>query len=110
MEINGRFMFLQCIAQFLKFPLNVSFWSNFKPVEISEKFNFLPTDYDSRKFLKASRMYKSLKHSNATIKKFLTAESVSIKYHFFCREQLIYAMNLFLLLNFQKIKMALFSS
>ena len=94
MEINGRFMFLQCIAQFLKFPLNVSFWSNFKPVEISPKFNFLPTDYDSRKFLKVSGMHTGLKYSNAIFKKFLSAKSVSTKYHFSCREQLFYAMNI----------------
>ena len=34
-------------------------------------------NYDSRKFLKASRMHRGLKHSNATCKKYLTAKSVS---------------------------------
>ena len=97
-------------AQLLKFPINVSFWSNFEPVEISQKFNFLLIDYDSRKFLKASRMHRSVKHSNAIFKKFLTAKSISSKCYFSCREQLIYAMNMLLLINFQKIKMDLFSS
>ena len=50
-------------------------------------------DYDYRKFLKASRIHRGMNHSNAIFKKFLTAKSVSIKYHFSCREQLIYAMN-----------------
>ena len=46
-------------------------------------------------------MHKCLKHSNVIFKKFLTAKSVSIKYYFSCREQLIYAMNMLYLINFQ---------
>ena len=99
-----------CTAQLVKFPIYVSFWSTFEPVEISQKFNFLPTYYDYRKFLKAYRIHRGMNHSNAIFKTFLNAKSVSIKYLFSCREQLIYAMNMFLLINFQKIKMALFSS
>ena len=80
--------------QLVKFPINDSFWSNFEPVEISQKINFLPTDHDSRKFLKASRIHCGKNHSNAIFEKFLTTKTVSIKYHFSCREQLIYAMNM----------------
>ena len=65
-------------AQLVKFPIDVSFWSNFEPVKISQKFNFLPTDYDYRKFLKASRIHRGMNDSNAIFKKFLTAKSVSI--------------------------------
>ena len=50
-------------AELLKFPINVSFWSNFKPVKISQRFNFLQTEYDYRKFLKASRIHRSMNHS-----------------------------------------------
>ena len=106
---DRRYNFKQ-ISQLEKFPINDSFWSNFEPVEISQKFNFLPTDYDSRKFLKAFGMHRGLKHSNGIFKKFLTANSVSTKCHFSCREQLIYAINMLLSINFQKIKMDLFSS
>ena len=54
-------------AQLLKFPINVSFWSNFEPVEISQKFNFLLTDYDFRKFFKASRACFSFEYCQETI-------------------------------------------
>ena len=37
-------------AQLVKFPINDSFCSKFESVEISQKFNFLPTEYDFRKF------------------------------------------------------------
>ena len=37
-------------SQLVKFPIDVSFWSNFESVEISQKYNFLPTDYDYRKY------------------------------------------------------------
>ena len=81
-------------AQLVKFPIDVSFGSIFEPVEISQKFNFLPTDYDYRNFLKAYRIHRGMNHSNAILKKFLTAKSISIKYNFSCREQFIYAMNM----------------
>ena len=32
------------IAQLIKFPINVSFWWNFEPVEICQKFSFLLTE------------------------------------------------------------------
>ena len=51
-------------AQLVKFHIDISFWSNFEPVEISQKFNFLSTDYDYRKFLKASWMHRGMKRIN----------------------------------------------
>ena len=74
------------IAQLVKFPIDVSFWSNFEPVKIFQKFNFLRADYEYRKFLKAYRIHRGMNHSNAIFKKFSNAKSVSIKYHFSCRE------------------------
>ena len=44
-------------AQLVNFPTNVCFGSNFEPVDISQKLNFLVTHYDYRKLLKASGIH-----------------------------------------------------
>ena len=66
----------------VKFPINDSFWSNFEPVEISQNFNFnfLSTDYDSRKFLKAHRSFLSLFLFRHGLKSEL--EEISQKFNF----------------------------
>ena len=76
--IQSKLIFNGPRAQLVKFSINDSFWSNFEPVEISQKFNFLQTDYDYRTFLKASGKHRGMNHSNAIFKKLLTAKSVSI--------------------------------